>query len=147
VRESYATVSERILHPQGVADLTADDIAAYRALRAEAATVLDGAVDRGVHWRTRRKQLDAWIARASALDHTLREAAAANLAPIRTRDELRGLLSAFEAKAATRRRIERPAIIEQLRAARDEAGRAPCDVARLTAMLDALARDLSLKDM
>ncbi len=147
VRESYARVTQKVVGAQGVADLADDDVAAYRLLRSEAASMLDGAVDRGVHWRTRRTQLDSWMARANALDAKLRAAAFANLAPIARRDELRGLLTAFEAKAAARRRIERPAIIEQLRAARDLAGRAPCDVGELTAMLDALARDLSTKDL
>jgi hypothetical protein len=147
VRESYARVTEKIASPHGVADLADADVAAYRALRGEAASVLAGDVDRGVHWRTRRTKLDSWIARTATLDAKLRAAASANLAPVRKRDELRGLLTAFEAKAAARRRIERPQVIDQLRAARDEAGRAPCDVERLTTMLDALARDLSTKDM
>jgi hypothetical protein len=147
VRESYARATQKVVGAQGVADLADDDLAAYRLLRSEAVSMLDGVVDRGVHWRTRRLQLDSWMARANALDAKLRAAAFANLAPIARRDELRGLLTAFEAKAAARRRIERPAIIEQLRAARDLAGRVPCDVGELTAMLDALARDLSTKDM
>jgi len=132
VRESYARVSERIVSPTGVADLTEADVAAYRALRAEAAAVLTAEHDRGIHWRTRRAKLDSWAARATALDGRFRAVTAANVAP--------------EAKAAARRRIERPQIIDRLRAARAEAGRAPCDLDRLNALLDALARDLSTKD-
>jgi hypothetical protein len=146
VRESYAEVVAKIADPHDVADVGDDQVAAYRALRNEATTVLAATADRGVHWRTRRTQLDAWTARASALDTSLRDAVSRNLAPVRTRDELRGLLDALEAKAASRRRIERPAVIERLRAARDEARGAPCDLARLTTMVDALARDLSTKD-
>jgi hypothetical protein len=146
VRESYARVQDKIVDPIGVADLAPADITAYRALRAEAAGVLTDVAAPGVHWRTRRTQLDSWISRAQSLDAKLRTAASENLAPIQRRDELRGLLSAFEAKAAARRRIERPQIIERLRRARDIAEAAPCDIAELGAMLEALAHDLSTKD-
>ncbi len=146
VRAGYARVVEKVARPSGVADLGPGDLDAFRALRAEAATALAGDEQSGVHWRSRRVLLDAWIARAVALGTRLDALIEANAAPVRRRDELRGLLAALEAKAAGRDRIERPETVERLREAHAELSGAPCDVDRAASLLDELTRELSSKD-
>jgi hypothetical protein len=147
VRAGYARVLEKVARPSGVADLGPGDLDAFRALRAEAATALAREEPSGVHWRARRAVLDAWLARAVALGTRLDALIEANAAPLRRRDELRGLLVALEAKAAGRARIERPGTVERLRAAHAELGGAPCDLDRAASLLDVLTRELSSKDI
>ncbi len=146
VRASYALAVEKVTCPAGVADLGPGDLDTLRALRAEAGTALGGDGQTPVHWRARRSVLDAWLARAVALGTRLEAVIEANAAPVRRRDELRGLLAALEAKAAGRDRIERPETVERLRAAHAELDGAPCDLDRAASLLEALTRALSSKD-
>jgi hypothetical protein len=146
VRSGYARAIEKVARPVGVADLGPGDLDALRALRAEAVDALAPDAHAALHWRIRRARLDAWLARADALAMRLDACIDANTAPLRRRDELRGLLAALEAKAAGRDRIERPETVERLRAAREALSVAPSDLDRAASLLDTLARDLTAKD-
>lgn len=146
VRSGYAAVVEKVLRPDGVADLGPGDLDSLRALRTEAAEALAPDEQAAAHWRARRARLDGWLGRARALEARLESLVDANAAPLRRRDELRGLLGSFEAKAAGRDRIEHPETVARLRAARDALATKPCDLDRAASLLDALARDLTAKD-
>ena len=86
--------------------------------------------------------VDGLLARAAALGVRARGALGANRAPLVRRDELRGLLRSFEAKAGAAGRLEDPATSALVRAARDELQTAPTDLARAQAMIDQLAASL-----
>jgi hypothetical protein len=58
----------------------------------------------------------------------LREAEEAYAAPLRTRNDLRGLLGAYRTRAARSGRAEDPEITEAYRAARTILWSAPCDL-------------------
>ena len=125
VAPAYATVAEKIAHP----GLPAAPAAAA-GLRARL-DELDALHDRG-----------AWVAlgaaftaaerdtrRATERAEALRTAADGLLA---RRDELRGRLDAYRAKAARRGRLEEPALTERYRAAHDLLYTAPCDLPAAT---------------
>jgi hypothetical protein len=79
-------------------------------------------------WRDARVALDEWTARATALLEESRRIAAGSRVPIETRNQLRGLLSAYEGKAKSLRLIEDPALAGMLRAARACLYTAPTDL-------------------
>ena len=93
-------------------------------------------------WRAAAVGLEGWQRVASA--HLVNGAriSAANRAPVLRRNELRGLLHAFRAKAAREDRAEDPVLIELHQAACDALYEAPCHLdranARVQAFIDAV---------
>jgi hypothetical protein len=81
-------------------------------------------------WPAARDALLQWTRRAGALLDEARQIGAKNHAPIEARNQLRGLLGAYRAKAGQLGLIEDPELAELFRRARDELYRAPTDVER-----------------
>jgi hypothetical protein len=69
-----------------------------------------------------RRVADGWLANARAVIE-------ANRAPVRRRDELRGLLDAYRAKAAAAGVTDDPEVTERFQVARAALERTPCDLA------------------
>ena len=63
-------------------------------------------------WREAHDELLRWTARADAALEKARAAAAANRAPVEARNQLRGRLDAYRAKARSLRLLETPAFVE-----------------------------------
>jgi hypothetical protein len=94
-------------------------------------------------WRERRRQLDAWLARAEPLSAECARALAANRAPLQRRNELRGLLDAYRAKAADTGVVEDEEIAALVRAADQELHTAPTSLARAEQLVTQLSAALA----
>jgi len=94
-------------------------------------------------WREADEDLARWHVRAEALLDAARSATAANRAPLLARNELRGRLDAYSAKAARLRVVERPAVAELRDQARRALFEAPTDLAQAQELLVRLQRALS----
>jgi hypothetical protein len=92
---------------------------------------LEGAGD----WRTARRGLDQWTQVADATLAAARQVAAANSAPLQQRNELRGRLDAFCAKAAQLGRTEEQGLSELLSQARACLFTAPTDLTAALALV------------
>jgi hypothetical protein len=112
-------------------------------------TDLDAALERvqslaaAGRWREADAELTRWHARADALLDQARAAVAANRAPVLARNELRGRLDAYSAKAARLRLVERSDVAELRDQARRALFEAPTDLARAEELLVRLQRALS----
>jgi hypothetical protein len=93
-------------------------------------------------WDQRRALLDAWLTTAGKLEKQLQRAEAANRAPLSRRDELRGLLRAYQAKVSAVGRAEDLELTALVDRARTELYTAPTDLARAAATIEELARRL-----
>jgi hypothetical protein len=80
-------------------------------------------------WQTARRALDDWTGRADALLAEARRTAAANRAPIETRNQFRALLEAYRVKAKRLHRVEDPELAEIFARAHDLLYTAPTDLA------------------
>jgi hypothetical protein len=94
-------------------------------------------------WREAGEELARWHARADALLDQTRAAVAANRAPVLARNELRGRLDAYSAKAARLRLVEQPVVAELRDQALRELFEAPTDLAAAEELLVRLQRALS----
>ncbi len=81
-------------------------------------------------WQQKRQLLDEWMAKVVALREQLSRAYSINSAPLRERDELRGLLAAYWAKAAALGRAEDPALSDLHDEAHNELFTSPTDLER-----------------
>lgn len=81
-------------------------------------------------WPAAAKGLEQWREEAEALRSRATAVAAANRAPLERRNDLRGLLDAFRAKAAALGLAEDPALTERYRSAREALYAYRCDVRR-----------------
>ena len=81
-------------------------------------------------WPAAAKGLEQWREEAEALRARATAVAAANRAPLERRNDLRGLLEAFRAKAAVHGLAEDPALTERYRSAREALYAYRCDVRR-----------------
>jgi hypothetical protein len=81
-------------------------------------------------WPAAAKGLEAWREEANELRARADAIAATNRAPLERRNDLRGLLDAFRAKAAVHGLAEDPALTERYRAAREALYAYRCDVRR-----------------
>ena len=88
-------------------------------------------------WRAATVGLDGWQRVAGAHLVNAGRVSAANRAPVIRRNELRGLLHAFRAKAAREDRAEDPALIPLHQSACDALYEAPCDLDRAKACVQA----------
>lgn len=129
--ESLAKVdgcAAALCEPPAVADID--------ALRAE----LDALAARPVAPPT--AVVEGLLARVDELRARTQAALDANRAPLVRRDELRGLLRAYEAKAGAAGRLEDAPIATLVRAAEDELHTTPADLGRAQASIDQLAAAL-----
>ncbi|GAA3922661.1 hypothetical protein [Actinoplanes auranticolor] len=96
------------------------------------------------HWALISPRLAEWSRRARERIAALRDAAARNAGMLAARNELRGRLDAYQAKAGRRGLAEDPALAPLAERARDALYTAPCDVdaarAAVNAYQDAVAR-------
>ena len=81
-------------------------------------------------WPEARDALRQWTARVGALLDQARQIGAQNHAPIDARNQLRGLLGAYRAKAGQLGLIEDPELSDLFRRAREELYSAPTDIDR-----------------
>ncbi len=120
----------KIRSPEGLAEVPAarvvDDLARRGAeLRAAAAEP----------WQQTRTRLDRWLALTERLVTQLRQVERRNRAPLERRDQLRGLLSAYRAKAAAVGLIERPELADLADDAHNELYTAPTDLRRAAVLI------------
>lgn len=93
-------------------------------------------------WDQRRTLVDGWLSTARKLEAQLQRAEAANRAPLARRDELRGLLRAYQAKISAVGRAEDLELTALADQARVELYTAPTDLPRAAATIEELARRL-----
>jgi hypothetical protein len=86
-------------------------------------------------WREARTALEQWTARVRSLLEQARRIACENRAPIQTRNELRGLLDACQAKATRLGLIEDPRLSGMFEQAHDSLYTAPTDLAKATELV------------
>lgn len=86
-------------------------------------------------WREARAVLEQWTARARSLLEQARRIARVNSAPIETRNELRGLLDACQAKATRLGLIEDPRLAGVFEQAHDSLYTAPTDLVRASELV------------
>ena len=96
----------------------------------------------GASWDQRRTLVDGWLSTARKLEAQLQRAEAANRAPLARRDELRGLLRAYQAKISAVGRAEDLELTALADQARVELYTAPTDLPRAAATIEELARRL-----
>ena len=135
-----ADLRRRDAESTAVAAESAVKISEYRPVEVLPAGVVDGTDGLAADlddiraltssWRERRRRLDAWLARAEPLEAESARGLAANRAPLQRRNELRGLLDAYRAKAADLGVVEDEEIAALVRAAHQELHTAPTSLAR-----------------
>jgi hypothetical protein len=86
-------------------------------------------------WPAAAEGLEEWHEEADALHARADAIASANRAPLERRNDLRGLLDAFRAKAAALGLAEDPALTEAYRSAREALYAYRCDVRRAEALV------------
>ena len=95
-------------------------------------------------WPAAAKGLEQWQEEAQALHARAEAVAAANRAPLERRNDLRGLLDAFQAKAAALGLAEDPGLTERYRSAREALYAYRCDVRRAEALVRDYGRAIEL---
>lgn len=93
-------------------------------------------------WDQRRTLVDGWLSTARKLEAQLQRAETANRAPLARRDELRGLLRAYQAKISAVGRAEDLELTALADQARVDLYTAPTDLSRAAATIEELARRL-----
>ena len=93
-------------------------------------------------WQRTRTELDRWNHSAGRLREQLERALEVNTAPIAERDELRGLLRAYRAKATMVPGLA-DAVVELGQAAHDELYTRPTDIVRAKRLIDEFASALN----
>lgn len=96
------------------------------------------------NWQQKRQRLDEWMAKVVALREQLTRAYATNAAPLRKRDELRGLLAAYWAKAAALGRAEDPMLSDMHDDAHNELFTSPTDLDRAIILVSTLGTAMRL---
>lgn len=135
---------DRIVDPGGLAapldpaELDAGD----RALRPWLARIRAQA--RAGAWPAAAQGLEQWRAEADALRTRADAVAAANRAPLERRNDLRGLLDAFRAKAAALGLAEDPTLTGLYRSAREALYAYRCDVRRAESLVREYGRAIEL---
>jgi hypothetical protein len=99
------------------------DIGALEAGLAEIAVLTDAGA-----WREARVVLEAWMIDARSALAEARRTLRARRAPIEARNQLRGLLDAYQVKASRLGLIENPDLVEIFAHARQELYTAPTDL-------------------
>jgi hypothetical protein len=94
-------------------------------------------------WREARAILEQWITAAQAMLEEARHIAGANRAPIEVRNELRGLLDAYAAKAASLGAMEDLQLSRIFDQARDRLYNAPSDLAAARELIHRYSQALS----
>ncbi len=101
--------------------------------------------DASSNWQQKRQQLDAWMAKTIALREQLTRAYDLNVAPLRKRDELRGLLAAYWAKAAALGRAEEASLSDLHDDAHNELFTSPTDLDRASMLVGTFGTALRVR--
>ena len=121
-----AAAEDRIVDPGGlVPPLDPSELDAVRSRLARIRAQANAGA-----WPAAAKSLEQWLEDAEALRARADAVAAANRAPLERRNDLRGLLDAFRAKAAALGLAEDPALTSLYRSAREALYAYRCDVRR-----------------
>jgi hypothetical protein len=96
-------------------------------------------------WREAHGDLVRWTARAHAALEQARAAAATNRAPVEARNQLRGRLDAYRAKAQSLRLLETPAVAELYERAHRALFVAPTDLAQAEQLVARYQQALSTR--
>jgi hypothetical protein len=135
----------RVAHKQALAKIAAPEVPeplrAVEALERQLDDVADVARHRA--WREARTLLEQWSSRAREQLEQARSIAQANYGPIRARDELRGRLDAYQAKAAHYGLIEDSRVCRDYERARECLFTAPTDLARAGELVEHYRRGLA----
>lgn len=126
--DAYLRVHDRIAEPTGLLEPLRLDPDDERSLRRWLHRISDEA-DAG-RWAVASKGLAAWRTVADQWLHTAGQVALANGRALDRRNELRGLLDAYRAKAAAQGRAEDPELARLGTAAQQILFGAPCDLAK-----------------
>ena len=143
-RGAREAAEDRILDPGGLAtpldpaELDTGDRALRPWLERIRAQAAAGA------WPAAAKGLEQWQEEADALHTRAGAVAAANRAALERRNDLRGLLDAFSAKAAALGLAEDPALTERYRSAREALYAYRCDVRRAETLVREYGRLIEL---
>lgn len=123
---ALAAAQDLVLRPAGL--LTPLDPEIVDGDAQSLAPWLERLADRADHgdWRAAAQGLAQWRRQIDAHLANARRIHAANLAPVQQRDDLRGLLDGFRAKAAAKGLAEHPGLAEAHAAAREVLFVAPC---------------------
>lgn len=130
---ALAEAQAKILSPTGLATVPAEALVDEIARRAAHLRVDTG------NWQQRRADLDSWLGIAERLVGQLGEVVARNRHPLERRDQLRGLLSAYRAKAAAVGLIEQAGVGDVADEAHSELYTAPTDLGRGAGLVATLA--------
>lgn len=130
---SFAEAQAKIAQPQDLAKVPSE--AAIDEL-ARRGNELRGSTE---SWQHTRAKLDAFLRLAERLVVQLTAAERRNRHPIEHRDQLRGLLSAYRAKAAALGLIELPAITDLTDEAHNELYTSPTNLPRAAGLVESVA--------
>jgi hypothetical protein len=135
----------REAHRLAVAKIAAGEVPEPAPLAARLAEELDDAeaLARSGAWREAGAALDGWTARAARARDEARRSAAASRAPVALRDELRGRLGAYQAKARSLRLLEDPALAGLYERAHRVLHTAPTDLREATELVRRYQRGVS----
>jgi hypothetical protein len=100
----------------------------------------------GVDWRAMRTDIDSWFALAERLRSQLKRAVHINSAPLDSRDELRGRLAAYRAKASALGRSSERALDDLAADAHEELYTRPIDLDRAARLVQDYAAALRTSD-
>jgi hypothetical protein len=139
-----AAAEDRIVDPGGlVAPIDPSELdTGDRALRPWLARIRSQAAAGA--WPAAAKGLEQWREEVDALHARATAVAAANRAPLERRNDLRGLLDAYRAKAAAQGLAEDPPLIERYRSAREALYAYRCDVRRAETLVREYGRAIEL---
>jgi len=139
-----AAAEDRIVDPGGLVaplDLSTLDTG-DRALRPWLARIRSQA--HAGAWPAAAKSLEQWLEEAGALRARADAVAAANRAPLQRRNDLRGLLDAFRAKAGALGLAEDPGLTSLYRSAREALYAYRCDVRRAEVLVREYGKAIEL---
>lgn len=134
---AYAEANAKIRDASGL--LRAPARSLVDSLAADAARLRSGSDE----WQQQRHELDSWLGRAGRLVAQLDRVQARNQEPLDRRSQLRGLLAAYRAKAASLGQIENVDIADLVDDIHSELYTAPTDLDRAQRGLATLAEDIT----
>ena len=134
---AYAEANAKIRDASGL--LRAPARSLVDSLAADAARLRSGSDE----WQQQRHELDSWLGRAGRLVAQLDRVQARNQEPLDRRSQLRGLLAAYRAKAASLGHIENVDIADLVDDIHSELYTAPTDLDRAQRGLATLAEDIT----
>ena len=134
---ALAEAQAKIVQPEDLAQVPSDAAIAELARRGHDLRASDES------WHHVRPKLDAFLRLAERLVAQLTDAERRNRHPIEHRDQLRGLLSAYRAKAAAVGLIELPSVSDLTDEAHNELYTSPTNLPRAAGLVEAVAEAIN----